>query len=617
MSSQSVLRGLPRVPSLLAATRATTRATRLAAASAATAVLTLAGVASADVGEVVPADALVVLKANNIQQVSDDFAALSREWALDQVNPAFADPVAAFRQESGINEGVDFSADGAIYLANGNLEGEQPPMVILIPITDYQAFLGNFQNVRQTDGVDTADLPNADEPAYFANWGEYAAMSPMAELVKTQPEETIQFAGVTGERVEERDLVLYANFTQLGPMLQQAMQEQGAREQFMQEFNNSFADAPEGVQKYQPVFQAAASQVFGAVEAFLRDTEAATWSLDFDPEAGISSNVVAQFKPDSYLGSTLPTLETADGSMLTGLPEGTYLMYGGSVGDAELSSKLFEDFAGPILAELDNIEGAEPVKQYVEQVKQVIAATESSRFGLLAPTGQMGGSPLIQQVLIQNGQADQIFEATKQMAQAMPELMQQFAAEANVPQGQMPDVSTSFTEDAKTVEGVSFAKFSTQLPQNDPMQAMMMNMVFGPEGQVTYAAVIDGSYVTVGGLTDAQIAEVVNAVQNEADPLSDKPGVDLVNENLPEQQTGVFYVNVGEIARTGLGFAQAFGQAPPVEIPQDLPPIGMAFGPAENAVQAGLFIPKDLVSAMIVTALQVQQGAQGGPGGGL
>lgn len=605
---------LATVRKTLAVTRT---ATRLAVATTTGAVLALAGVASAEVEDVVPADALVVIKANNIQQVSDDIAALSREWALDQVNPAFADPIAAFRQESGINQGVDFSADGAIFFANHDMNGEQPPMVILIPITDYQAFLGNFQNVRQTDGVDTADLPESQEPAYLGNWGEYAAMSPLAELVKNKPNETLQFGGVTGERVDERDLVVYANFKTLGPKLQQAMQERNAREQFMQEFNQGFADAPQGVQKYKPVLQTAADQLFNAAEAFLRDTDAATWSIDFDPAAGIATNVVAQFKPDSYLGNTLPKFESSDDSLLTGLPDGNYLMYGGSVGDVELSSQLFEDFAGPVLAELDKVEGAEPVKQYVEQVKKVIQATESSRFGLMAPTGPMGGSPLVQQVLIQNGQAQQISDATKQMAQAMPKLMQQFARDANVPQGEMPDVSTSFTEDAKTVAGVSFAKFSTQLPQNDPMQAMMMNMVFGPEGQVTYAAVVEDSYVTVGGLTDAQIAEVVNAVKAESDALSQKPGLDLVNQNLPEQRTGAFYINVGEMARTGLGFAQAFGQAPPVEIPQNLPPIGAAFGPAENAIQSGLFIPKDLVSAMIVTALQVQQGQQRGPGGGL
>ncbi len=56
-----------------------------------------------------------------------------------------------------------------------------------------------------------------------------------------------------------------------------------------------------------------------------------------------------------------------------------------------------------------------------------------------------------------------------------------------------------------------------------------------------------------------------------------------------------------------------FGQAPPVRIPENLPPIGIAVGPEENSLQISTFVPKDLVSAMIVTALEVQQ-AQGGGG---
>ena len=183
---------------------------------------------------------------------------------------------------------------------------------------------------------------------------------------------------------------------------------------------------------------------------------------------------------------------------------------------------------------------------------------------------------------------------------------------------EMPEASTSFEENAKEVAGVSFAKTSTQLPQGDMMQTMISNFAFGPEGPSGYVGVInDETMVAVGGLSDEQITTVVEAAEAGESPLTDKPGMDLMAKHLPEQQSAVFFWDVAETARAGLGALQAFGQAPPVQIPQDLPPVGVAAGPDEDSLRIGILVPKDLVSAAIATSMQFEQGMGGPPDQGL
>ena len=62
------------------------------------------GRASAQVLEQVPADAAVVIKVKSLSDVSGKIAALAQQWGLAGMNPAMADPLAAFQQESGIQD---------------------------------------------------------------------------------------------------------------------------------------------------------------------------------------------------------------------------------------------------------------------------------------------------------------------------------------------------------------------------------------------------------------------------------------------------------------------------------------------------------------------------------
>ncbi len=566
----------------------------------------------------IPSDALFAVKVNGIQAVADDFAALAKEWGLDQMEPKFADPIQSLKDESDKTAGIDFDGEAAFYAPTGaDFEGDSPPFVFLVPVSDFDAFLTNFENLRDEDGMKVGQAESGDD-VYIKQMGDYAAIAPMGELFAMGGDLGLAMDGPTGEAFADEDVTVYANFSALAPVLEAAIADAGGKEKVIEELEKAFedGDVPEGLIKYKPVARAAANQGFTVVESFLRDAEAATVSVDLNPEAGIVAGVLAQFKDGSYLADTFGDMKSADGSLLTGLPESTYLVFGGSTADPEEGMKLFEDLAGPVIAELQQAGGNEVLGEYIDQIRTFISSGTGGRFGLFAPdTAAIGRAPLIQQVTIQMGDSEKLMGATRKLGEMGPELMKSFAAEAGEA-GDMPQMSVTFEDEAKVIEGVSFTKASTQLPTNDPMQGMAMQFIFGPEGQTSYMAAVDEDvFLNVGGLSDEKIAAVIAAVREEASPLDDV--VESLVAELPAERSGVAFIHVAEIARAGLGAAQAFGQAPPVQIPQNLPPIGIAVGPDDNSLRAGVIVPKDLVSAMIVTALQVQQGMGGGPGQGL
>jgi hypothetical protein len=656
-------------------TSAPVRRTRLLAAAVAglSATFGLATTADADVASVIPADALVVIKTGSLEKVASDFTALATEWGLTELEPDLRDPIASFKEESGFEEGIDFAGEFAFYLpAGADFENQdEPPVVALVPITDFQAFLTNF-NTAEQDGnvyIVTIEAPGMNgggdpelmleedagaefgdamqdemgedvvelemegelmmegngEQVFVVDYGDYAAISSARQFVGEKPAQTLQLAGATGEQFAEQDVTLYANFRELGPALNGLLEENDARGEIAKAIDEAFEDEemPEMFRMFRPVADAAVEQGLKAFDTFMTEADAATVAVDLDPAAGIRSAIVAQFKPESYLATTFDKQFDVEGdALLKGLPEGRYLVYGGSNTNPQANLELWDDVAGPILDAIKQVEGGDELKALLtdgaEQLRKTLGATEFQRFGLMAPAGRPGQSALVQQVQLSGGDAEQLQASAREIAELTPRAMQMVQNMAAQEMGEeeaaemaemLPEVE--FVEGEKDVAGVSFDAIRTTTPGN--MQAQFVNnMIFGPGGQVTYLANVDGTLVSVAGLTDAQIEQVVESVRGGDAALAGSAGVEMVNQYLPENRTSVFYVDLGQAAKTGLEIAAGFNLLPPVEVQDGLPPFALAVAPAENAVHIVTIVPKDLVSAMIVTSLQVQQAAGGG-----
>jgi hypothetical protein len=148
----------------------------------------LAPIARAQVLQQVPADALVVIKINKLKPVSDKVAALMTKLGAVQAKPELADPLGMLQKEAGLSQGLNANGDAAFVLVHGDMNGAQPPAIMLVPVTDYKAFLGNFPDAKSEGEISTIHLKNNPEDNFVAQWGGYAAISPMKDLLTKKPE---------------------------------------------------------------------------------------------------------------------------------------------------------------------------------------------------------------------------------------------------------------------------------------------------------------------------------------------------------------------------------------------------------------------------------------------
>jgi hypothetical protein len=570
---------------------------------------------AADVAELIPSDALVVFKINNVQRVNGEASALLREFGVAEQAPEMADPLAAFQAQTGLREGLNLDGSAAVYLANGEMGGDEPPLVLLIPVSDYKAFLGNFAALQdEGEGVSRVKFREAGEEevegepdfdAYVMQMGEYAALTPTRELLK-KPEKAITFSGVTAQMLQERDVVAYVNFEQVGPMLLQRLQDENAREQAKEEMRQSIAENQQFA-KFQPVVEVAIDQMFQLAENFLRDASAAAGTMDLSDE-GVRFGMVGQFKPGSYFARLFGQVNASGDLPLSGLPEANYILFGGAVDNQAANQQFFTDVLGPVVEQLRKTEGTEKLVEYVEATQAQMSAVGESRFGMLAPSGPLGGAPLFQQIYIQGGDVQKLKQSQRRMAELQPEIMAELMPDAGDMGAMGMGMVMNYEENAKQVADVSFDKLSTNMDdQAQQMNAMPLRMMFGPEGPVTYLGEVNDRLVIVSGLADTQIAQVVEAVRDNSSPLAEDQGVQFSRRHLIERQSAIFFFRPDELVRSGLGYARQMGMAVPIELPENLPPAAFAVGPAENAYQGDAFLPKDLISALIVAGLQAQQ----------
>src|SRR5206468_3630315 len=158
----------------------------------------------------------------------------------------------------------------------------------------------------KTEGdITEAKFVDSDKPAYIANWGKYAAMSPAKEIVSLKPT-GMKVTGATAKEMASKDIVMLANMAKLKGMLQPQLA--SAKEEAISGIEKNMGGDQE---KFAPAIKALVSQLITVADSTLRDAQAATVSLNLG-ENGISTTVMAEFEPSSYIGSMAKNLKNTD-----------------------------------------------------------------------------------------------------------------------------------------------------------------------------------------------------------------------------------------------------------------------------------------------------------------
>ncbi|HEY8665715.1 MAG TPA: hypothetical protein VIL86_03575 [Tepidisphaeraceae bacterium] len=569
--------------------------------------------AGAQVMNLVPSDAMIVLKVNHLKETSDKMGNLAKEFGLAATVPEAADPLAAMQKRSGINAGVNNKGEMALAVMMPAEDGDKPKVLVLVPVSDYKAFIGNFADAKTEGEITTFTTPRMHQPTYAADWNGYAALSDTQDLLAKKPDGLKVQGAAAAKEMAAKDIVFYANIKTIAAKVLPELK--AHRAEALEKAVADFTKQP-GMEEYAPVFRAFMNQAMNVAQGYLHDAESATVGFDFGTD-GIAVTAMSEFTAGTYSANLVKGLKGA-GTDLAGLPDVKYFAFGGMSVDPKTFTQAFNDFMTPISKELANSgPGGKAINDMVESGKKAIAATKSAAFAYAVPAAQ--GEGYSQQVVVSQGDAKVIQAVQKEQIKTVGELLTSFAKE-----GEKPPMEFVVQPEAKTVGDLKLDGFEMKLhfDPNDPQAQQtqrMLQMIYGGEGlSGVFGAVNDKVFISATGAPPELLAKTIESAKQGGDTLSAKKHVQGVSDKLPKDRILVEYVALDNIANTALDFAKQQQIPLDVKIPENLPPLGFSIGCEGNALRGDVFLPtetvKDLISAGLTVYGQMQRGQQGGGG---
>jgi hypothetical protein len=580
--------------------------------------------ASAQVLKQIPSNALVFLKVADLEATSKKISDFATSLGIAQMIPQMADPLGSLMKQIGITDGLNRDGDMAfVYVDPATLHTpSDKSILLLLPVSDYQKFVANFADAKPNGDITQVHFNGETETTYLSHWGDYVAASPTIEIVAKAPTDVIQVDGLAAKELDGKDFVIFGNLKALRPKMLEGINT--LRQMAPEEIDKAVAPGAtkfQGIdaQKFAPVAKIAATQILNVAQEFADGADAASFSLNLSPD-GIATTMMCQFAPGSSLANRVTTFKNTDDSLLEGLAEGKYLLYGGSSpGDL---SKPLADFLAPVEKAITDL-GPDyaSLNDWLNAVQKIAAASKGATAALLVPTAQPGQGSLIQVVGVRRGDAKALLDAIHEMTDAQQAAMKALGVH-------VAGANQQYIPAAKTVDGVAFDELKSDINMNgktpQEMQvAQIMTMVYGPLGPSAFMGVVnDQSLLTVMGLDDAGISAAIAAAKAGDDPMAKTSAVKSVATQLPAQRFGVCYVPLDLWATTGFGYAKMFGIDMGVTMPENLPPMGTTVSTDGTAIRADTYLPSQLTQALAAAGMQVymktqnvgQQPQQGGGG---
>ncbi|GAB5496707.1 MAG: hypothetical protein Phyf2KO_17870 [Phycisphaerales bacterium] len=551
------------------------------------------GVAAADVPEAldrVPADTPVVISIGNVNAFFDQADAIA--GVLDQPQAQGGIMMArSMLSMPGIN--ADGSAAIAI-LSIEDIENDEPPMVILVPVSDYNAVVTGLGG--SGEGLEALDIEG--ETVFVKSAGEgFAAIGPEEDVLAGFAAEAGNAGdhedriGETGSRMSDENAVLIiANMEHLKEPMLEGWAEGAANMQQMMAMGGAPAEQT----------QAQVEMIDGLVKGFAEQADRGLMGFT-GGDYGFSVEFGVNFKEGTEFANTFAGGGNAT-ELLGKLPGGDYLF----AYAMDYSSQGIKDAFGKLasLGEQGNqFPGMSPAAfiETSDGIAQVMG---------VSPGGLMGGGLLsAMTAVIQTNDADALIgQFSQQMKAANDQVVNGIS------------MTTNFNDAGEAVAGTTAHRWSMQMlpdmSQPGAMQMqMMMPMLFGPTGGPNgYIAKADADDVVVTYSTKSDMLE--KAVQSATN------GGALAQDQLLKQQADrlhsepimLAYVDGGAIMNMVLPTIAMFAGPVNLDVPENVTPLAMSLAGSGGGMSFRTVVPQDLIQLGKDTGAAF--GAMGGGMGG-
>lgn len=578
--------------------------------------LAAAAAASPPVLDRVPTDALVVVAAPSLDRLSKSMETVTSSVHLPMPTPGLAEMLTM----SGFEKGIDTTRSVAVVVlpfpegkappakpakkadmkdADKDEEGDddpapEPPFVILLPTSDYDALLGNFDAKPGAAGpIDTVQVTG--QTMYLKSIGEgYAAMSTTKDAVE-------KFSGKAGNAkahdaamgktcgaiADASDLVVIANIPAIkampGPSLQDRM-------------TKAMANSP------MAMMGGGGEPDFAGMEAFINSiTEQArigVIGLKVDA-AGVGIDMAAQFNEGTALAKTFAKGGNAAGLMKK-LPKQDYLL----AFAADMADPTIRD-----LAKKANPAGAavgdagKDAQTVVNAVMGPLDQADGMAISLGAsPAMMMGGGLLTNTVAyIKTSDPDAYIKAGEQAAKDLNDK----AIAGNA-------FSTSYTPATSKVGDTSIDTWSVKITPDDDagMASQVMMGLFPSGGPGGYVAKADGGVVRTLGKNSLLMSASLDAAKGNNSMAADTLAVQVGERLAPGRMIEVYLGVKAMLDMVKPMMAMMGGGAEP-DLPDVIPPVGIGLGGTDGAGRASIYVPMPVIKAISAMTQAFQQGAGG------
>ena len=547
----------------------------------------------------VPDGPMLLVKVNNPQNVSQKLGAMSQRLGLAAMEPALANPLSILKQQTGLQQGVNDAGEVVFALYEPVPgQGREPRPYILIPVSDYKAFIGNFQGAARDGNLDQVRLPGAPMAFFAAQFGQYAALSPDRNLVANAPA-GLKVPGAVGKALTERDATLFLNMPVIAKMaLPQIRMIKG----FM-------ANAP-AAGREQAMGMAMAGQVLGGMEQFLTDSRAAAISMSFT-DAGVTSTFIGDFTEGTNIANAIGGMKNTADVLLSGLPQGQYLAVAGWAQGGEGMWNFFDAMYGPVVKQANlPAEDAKVVQSYMDATKRFMLAMNGGSAALVAPQANaQNNAGLLSGFFVFNGDAPTMISANKTVLEGQNAFMKAMGQEG-------VQAKTAHTAGAKQVDGTKFDEYTMQFvidantPQGEMMQ-QVFNVLYGPKITGYIGALTDKKLLSAINVSEEQLQKAVAAAKQDAKGMADEAGVKAASAGLPAQRVAVAYVSIDRIATAVMDLAKRMGGQPPaIKFPQDMAPMGASLSSEGSAIRIDFSMPNSMIDGLVGAGMQAYMAQQ-------
>lgn len=535
----------------------------------------------------VPNDAIVVFSIRSIGELKSDMDALGDK--LPPLKDALAEsPLGMVLAMPGLN--AEGSVAACILGETLDPSAGEPPMVVVIPVTDAKKFIEGLGLTAEGD-LYTGEIDG--KPASFKDiGGGFVAMSPAADVLGSFDGKSGKGAahtkrlGTSGASLaDSADLLVYADLAKLKTAIDEGV---GQMKQQMEMVAAMAGPSGEQMQQSMAMIESMANTLTSEGDLAIMGASITG--------AGIAFDAGAQFKEGT---ETYKSLQHEGGatSVLSRVPSMPYFF---AVG-ADTSG----DFVRNIVVAAQKMQGE---AGSFFPADDMMSKLDGMAFVMGTSPAIMAGGLFANSI---------VFQQTKE-APALIATMKDAMEKMNGTSSNGMKFATSYKPAEATVAGTPVDSWSMRMSvdPNDPnamaaqqmSQAMMMiwGPGMGPSGYL--AASKSGIVQTLSKNT--MLIEKALQVADAGGGLGADATLKATAANLPENRSAEAYIGVGEILKTASGFMAMMGGGAGFTVPENLPPVGMSVTTVGGAAATRVFVPIEILTAVADIQSQIEGGGE-------